>query len=270
MVTFPNAKINIGLYITGKRPDGYHNLVSCFFPAPWHDVLEVVESNQLSFESSGFAIPGNADDNLCLKAYHLLAADFDLPPVSIYLLKKIPIGAGLGGGSADATFMLKACNELFNLKIEYPQLETYAGKLGSDCPFFVKNQPVIARGTGNEFEAIHLDLKGKYLVMVNPAVHVSTAEAYGGLQGYSAEPDLTTWLQMPLPEWQTRVKNDFEASVFQQYPAIAEVKKKLYELGALYASMSGSGATVFGIFDRETEVKTHFPKGYEVKGEWLK
>lgn len=269
MVVFPNAKINIGLFITGKRPDGFHNLVSCFFPVPWHDVLEVVESDQLAFESSGISIPGNTEDNLCLKAYHLLAADYDLPPVKIHLLKKIPIGAGLGGGSADATYMLKACNQLFDLKIDDHQLETYAGKLGSDCPFFVKNQPVIARGTGNEFEEIDLDLKGKFLVMVNPNLHVSTAEAYGGLRGYSTEPDLKEWLQSPMSSWQGKVKNDFEASIFQKYPAIASVKEKLYEMGAQFACMTGSGATVLGIFEKEMDVKSHFPEDYEVKGDWL-
>lgn len=269
MIIFPNAKINIGLYITGKRPNGYHNLTSCFYPVPWYDVLEVVESKQLSFQSSGIPIPGNPEDNLCLKAYQLLAADYNLPPVSIHLLKNIPIGAGLGGGSADATFMLKACIELFNLKIEDHQLEIYAGKLGSDCPFFVKNQPVIARGTGNVFEPVQLDLKGKFLVMVNPDLHVSTAEAYGGLQEYSAEPDLKEWLQEPISEWRSNIRNDFEASIFQKYPAIEEAKKKLYKTGAQYASMTGSGATVFGIFDQEVEVQSHFSQVYELKGDWL-
>jgi len=269
MIVFPNAKINIGLFITGKRSDGYHDLASCFYPVPWHEVLEVVESDQLSFESSGFPIPGKAEDNLCLKAYQLLAADHELPPVKIHLLKKIPIGAGLGGGSADATFMLKACNQLFDLKIDDHQLEIYAGKLGSDCPFFVKNQPVIARGTGNVFEPVELDLHDKYLVMVNPNLHVSTAEAYGGLQGYSVEPDLKEWLQKPLDEWKNDIRNDFEASVFKIYPAIRAIKKKLYELGAKYASMSGSGATVFGIFDQQADVKRHFPPAHQVKGDWM-
>lgn len=265
MITFPNAKINIGLYITGKRPDGYHNLVSCFFPVPWHDALEIMESSELSFQSSGIAIPGNSDQNLCIKAYHLLAADFDIPPINIHLLKKIPIGAGLGGGSADATFTLKACNQLFDLNLKDHQLEKYAAHLGSDCPFFVKNQPVIARGTGNEFEGIALDLKGKYLVMVNPNVHVSTAEAYGGLHEYSPEPNLAEWLQWPIEQWQEKISNDFETSIVKQYPKIAKVKDDLYQNGALYASMTGSGATVYGIFENEKDLESFFPSDYQVR-----
>jgi len=269
MITFPNAKINIGLYITGKRPDGYHNLVSCFFPVPWHDALEIMESSELSFQSSGIQIPGSSDHNLCLKAYHLLASDFNIPAVNIHLLKKIPIGAGLGGGSSDATFTLKACNDLFDLNLEEHQLENYAARLGSDCPFFVKNQPVIARGTGNDFEATALDLKGKYLAMVNPDMHVSTAEAYGGLIKYSPEPNLQEWLKLPVSRWQEKIENDFEISIFAQYPKIAKVKDILYKNGALYASMSGSGATVYGIFENEIDLNSFFPKNFEVKAAFI-
>jgi 4-diphosphocytidyl-2-C-methyl-D-erythritol kinase len=158
MICFPNAKINLGLSITDRRADGYHNLESVFYPIRLHDALELVESDELSFTSSGLAIPGNADSNLCVKAYHLLAADFTLPPVHIHLHKHVPIGAGLGGGSSDAAFFLKLMNDKFELSLSVEQLETYAGRLGADCPFFIKNKPAFATGIGDQLQEIPLDL----------------------------------------------------------------------------------------------------------------
>ncbi len=262
MVVFPNAKINIGLYITGKREDGYHNLSSCFYPIPWCDILEIVESGSLTFHSSGIEIPGNGEVNLCLKAYHLLKKDHDLPPVSVHLHKIIPIGAGLGGGSSDGTFTLKALNEIFQLNLTISQLEEYALSLGSDCPFFIQNQPVIVSGRGEIFKRTDLSLKGKFVVLVNPLIHISTGEAFSGIGVYSKEPELESMLQNPFEKWKDQVKNDFEVSVFGRYPEIGEIKGTFYSKGAIYASMTGSGATVFGVFDNPVDVNGWFPDNY--------
>lgn len=265
MVVFPNAKINLGLQITGKREDGYHNILSCFYPLPWCDILEIIESQQFKFESSGISIPGKPEDNLCVKAYQMLKKDFQLPPVHIYLHKQIPMGAGLGGGSADASFALKCLNELFHLFLDDSLLEDYALQLGSDCPFFISNQPVLASGRGEEFEPIALNLSGKYVVMVTPPVHISTAAAYAGIQPRQPEVSLKEILEtQPIHLWKDCVINDFETSVFRQHPQIAEIKEKLYDLGAAYASMSGSGASVYGIFETETEIKNSFPDTYTI------
>ncbi|MTI39918.1 4-(cytidine 5'-diphospho)-2-C-methyl-D-erythritol kinase [Fulvivirga lutimaris] len=251
MVVFPNAKINIGLNILSKRDDGYHNIESCFYPIPFCDVLEILPADQLSFTSTGIPIPGDADSNLCLKAYQLLQKDFDIPPVQIHLHKIIPIGAGLGGGSADATFTLKALNQMFNLNLTDEQLEKYASQLGSDCPFFVKNKPVIAKGTGNIFERIDVNLSGMHLQLIYLDIHVSTKKAYAGVVPKDSNQNLNADLSKNISVWKTAVKNDFEKSVFQQFQQVEEVKALLYKNGALYASMTGSGSAVFGIFDRE-------------------
>lgn len=258
MVTFPNAKINIGLYITEKRADGFHNLESCFYPVGWSDVLEILPADILSFKSTGIAIPGNPENNLCLKAYQLLKNDFDIPPVMIHLHKIVPIGAGLGGGSADCAFTLKTLNDLFELHLTTTQLENYARKLGSDCAFFVQNQPQYCVGKGDEFLPITLDLSDKYIVLVNPSIHISTAEAYAGVKPQTNHVDLTEQLQKPVNEWKELVSNDFEKHLLVNYPAIAAIKKSLYQYGAAYASMTGSGSTVFGIFNQEVTLKDKF------------
>lgn len=265
MVVFPNAKINLGLNILRKRADGFHDIASCFVPVPYTDVLEIIESKKLSFASSGQEIPGEKKDNLCLKAYHLLQKDFHLPPVQIHLHKVIPIGAGLGGGSADASFTLKCLDQMFDLFLDDFLLEEYAARLGSDCPFFIKNQTVMAYGTGNEFEPLSVSLKDKFLVLVTPPIHIATAEAYAGVTPQEPEQDLKDILEKKtLSEWKGLVQNDFEASIFPKYPAIAEIKDKLYQAGAGYASMSGSGATVYGIFEQYTKVSELFPSTYQV------
>ncbi|MEQ8242085.1 4-(cytidine 5'-diphospho)-2-C-methyl-D-erythritol kinase [Fulvivirga sp.] len=251
MVVFPNAKINIGLNILSKRDDGYHNIESCFYPIPFCDVLEILPSDQLSFTSTGIPIPGNADSNLCLKAYQLLQNDFDIPPVQIHLHKIIPIGAGLGGGSADATFTLKALNQMFKLNLTDDHLEKYASQLGSDCPFFVKNKPVIAKGTGNIFEPIDFNISGMYLQLIYPDLHISTKQAYTGVVPKDNNQNLMADLSKKISDWKTNIKNDFEKSVFDQFQEVEEVKESLYNHGALYASMTGSGSAVFGIFDKE-------------------
>jgi len=250
MIVFPNAKINIGLNITQRRPDGYHNLETIFYPLQIKDALEVIESNELSFQSSGIPIPGDSQHNLCLKAYHLIKQDFDVPPVGIHLHKHIPIGAGLGGGSADAAFFIKLLNNFFGLSLTTDAMMNYARQLGADCAFFINNQPVYAYNKGDQFEPVHLDLSGYELVLVMPPVHVSTAEAYAGIKPAPVQAQLKELIQQPITEWKAMIKNDFEAHIFKAHPAIANVKNALYEAGALYASMSGSGASIFGIFEK--------------------
>lgn len=248
MIVFPNAKINIGLNITERRPDGYHNLETIFYPLMIKDALEVIESQLLNFQSSGIEIPGSNEHNLCLKAYHLLKQDFDLPPVNIHLHKHIPIGAGLGGGSADAAFFIKLLNQNFKLGLTPDAMMNYARQLGADCAFFINNQPVYAYDKGDHFEEISLDLSDYHLVLVMPPVHVSTAEAYSGIKPATPEVSLKELIKQPIQQWKATIKNDFEEHIFKAYPVIAGVKQALYEAGALYASMSGSGASVFGVF----------------------
>lgn len=254
MILFPNAKINIGLSITDCRPDGYHNLETIFYPVNIKDALEVIEAGKLSFETSGLEIPGRIEDNLCIKVYHLLKKDFDLPPVKIYLHKNIPIGAGLGGGSSDASFFIKLINQKFALGLNDERMMNYARLLGADCAFFIKNKPVFAFEKGDEFEEVRLDLSAYHIALVMPPVHVSTAEAYSGVKPAPAKDSLMELIEQPVAEWKKLIKNDFEASIFKNHVTIRGVKASLYEAGALYASMSGSGASVFGIFEKAPDL----------------
>lgn len=249
MLTFPSCKINLGLLITDKRPDGFHNLQSCFYPVRWQDVLEIIPSTEIAFNSSGLSIPGSSRDNLCLRAYNLLRTDFQLSPVQMHLHKIVPIGAGLGGGSADAAFTLKLLNEQFQLSLTIAQLEDYARRLGSDCAFFIQNRPLYCTEKGDVFTEINLDLAGYYIVLVYPKVAISTAEAYAGVRPKQPAIPLYQLLEQPIATWQGTVHNDFEDSLFPQYPILAQLKQQLYDAGAVYASMSGSGSTVYGIFD---------------------
>ncbi|SNT37738.1 4-diphosphocytidyl-2-C-methyl-D-erythritol kinase [Ekhidna lutea] len=249
MISFPNAKINLGLNIVSKRGDGYHNIESCFYPIPWHDCLEVIEAASFTFQSYGLSIPGGASSNLCVKAYELLKADFDIPPVEIHLLKNIPMGAGLGGGSADGAFTLIMLNELFALGVSDLQLENYALQLGSDCPFFIKNHPAIAKSRGEELMSIDLKLSGHYLAIHNPDIHISTKEAYVGVSPKQSDLSVTEIIKRPIREWKDTLKNDFEDSIFPNHPKVEQLKNEMYEAGATYASMTGSGSTVFGLFE---------------------
>ena len=258
MIVFPNAKINIGLNVTEKRSDGFHNIESCFYPVGWSDALEITLDSVFSFESDGIVIPGNNADNLCTKAYHMLSADYNLPPVKMHLLKAIHIGAGLGGGSADAAFAIKALNQQFDLKISFEKQLDYARRLGSDCAFFIRNEPAFCYEKGDVFEPIDLSLKGKWIVLVNPGLHISTVEAYAGIVPKRSEEDLRNLLKEPVENWKNGVKNDFEATLFVKYPLLEEIKTELYQQGTLYAAMSGSGSTLFGIFEKETDLKKSF------------
>jgi len=262
MICFPNAKINIGLNIIGKRSDGYHNLETVFFPIKLNDALEFIESKTLHFENTGLTIDGDPLNNLCVKAWRLLNQDFTIPPVHIHLHKAIPFGAGLGGGSADATFMLKQLNNYFKLNISQEKLIEYALALGSDCPIFIINKPCYGTGRGEILESISINISGLYLGLINPGIHVPTKEAFANISPKHSAFDLRQSIQQPISEWKYSIGNDFENSIFPKYSAIADIKKQLYNHGALYASMSGSGSSVFGIWSEELDLKKLFPHYY--------
>lgn len=254
MITFPNAKINLGLHITKKRNDGFHDIETCMYPIPLYDALEmIIDKKHTTFESSGIAIPGNPADNLILKAFNLLKKDFPaLPNLHIHLHKHIPMGAGLGGGSADAAYALKLMNNLFDLILDDFFLEEYAAQLGSDCAFFIENSPKIARGRGELLTPVSLDLAGTYLVLINPGIHVGTKEAYAGVKPAPPKVKLEEVLS-DKSRWKDELVNDFEASIFTNHPEIPEIKQTMYEAGAFYAAMSGSGSSVFGLFEQKPE-----------------
>lgn len=252
MLAFPNIKINLGLSITEKRPDGYHNLETVFYPVALEDALEIRTSSEtekkITLHQYGMEIAGNPEDNLVARAYSLLDKEFHLPPVEIHLYKHIPSGAGLGGGSSDAAFMLKLLNDHFQLELSEEQLEVYAATLGADCAFFIKNKPTYAEGIGNLFSPIELSLSGYQIMIVKPNVFVSTREAFSNIHPHRPEYPVKEAILRPVAEWKDILINDFEASVFPQHPVIGEIKRELYHQGAIYASMSGSGSSVFGLF----------------------
>ncbi|MDL2224120.1 4-(cytidine 5'-diphospho)-2-C-methyl-D-erythritol kinase [Bacteroidales bacterium OttesenSCG-928-M06] len=257
MIVFPNAKINLGLNVISKRPDGYHNIETVFYPVPLYDALEVVplQGNEGSFSQTGIKIEGDPKKNLVIKALDLLKQEYIIPEIDIFLLKKIPFGAGLGGGSADAACMLKLVNEWARLNLSENKLEEYAARLGADCAFFIRNIPVFAEGIGNIFSPVSLSLSGYYLVLVKPDIHVSTQEAYADMLPEIPVKSIKEILRQPIETWKNQLKNDFETTVFKKYPEIKEVKRCLYEQGALYASMSGSGSSVFGIFEKKINLE---------------
>lgn len=260
MVSFPHCKINLGLNILAKRPDGYHEIETCFYPIPWTDILEIIPSERFEFTSSGIAIPGKEEENLCIKAYQLLQHDFNLGPVKIHLHKIIPMGAGLGGGSSDAAFTLRLLNSIFELKISEETLKQYASRLGSDCSFFVRDIPQVGTGRGEILNPIQFTLKGKFIVIIIPPIHVSTAEAYTGVTPAMSS-NIMGIITGGISSWRNLLKNDFEESVFRNHPKIGAIKEKLYQLNAVYASMSGSGSAVYGIFEQEIQWPTSVEEG---------
>jgi 4-diphosphocytidyl-2-C-methyl-D-erythritol kinase len=260
MISFPNAKINLGLYITEKRQDGFHNLETVFFPVGWSDALEFVLADKFQFTASGIPISGDPEANLVVKAYRLLQKDFDVPVLKIHLHKQIPFGAGLGGGSSDAAFMLRMLNKTFELGLDEGALLKYAAILGSDCPFFIQNKPVYATGRGEIMQETTVSLNGMFILLVKPLVEVATAKAFQFVVPKKSEVSLPELLCLPVSEWKEKVVNQFESSVFQQYPEIGLVRQKLYDSGAVYASMSGSGSCVFGLFSElPSNFKSLFP-----------
>ena len=257
MIVYPNAKINLGLNITSCRTDGYHDIETIFHPIALCDMLELVfpESTdaEYTWSSSGDALDVDAEHNICIRALRLLRQQFTLPTVGIHLHKKIPSGAGLGGGSADAAFVIKHLNDLLQLGMSDDEMRKIAARIGADCAFFIGNKPMYATGTGDILSPVTLSLKGKYIAIIKPDIHISTAEAYAGVTPHKSTEDLREIVKMPIEKWRFHLKNDFEPTIFAKYPTIKAIKDYLYELGALYASMSGSGSAVYGIFDRPTE-----------------
>ncbi len=251
MVVFPGCKINIGLNIIGKRDDGFHNIESVFYPLNLSDILEIVESDIFSIKISGLSIDVKDSDNLVVKAYEILKSKFDLPPVAIHLHKIVPMGAGLGGGSADAAYTLLLLNDLFDLKISIIDLEQYADKLGSDASFFIRNTPMFVEGKGEIHTPVNINLKGYYIQLINPGIHISTKEAFGTLKLSDNKFDLKHLLEKAPIKWGDNVKNDFENSVFQIHPEIKAIKTDLYKNNALFASMTGTGSSVYAIYEDE-------------------
>lgn len=261
MIIFPNAKINLGLRVTAKRADGYHNLDTVFYPLPLFDVLEVISlgnnaSDEISITISGKKVVGNIQSNLIYKAYQLLKKDYpELPSITVHLHKHIPMGAGMGGGSSDGTFMLKLLNEKFNLNITNENLAAYALQLGSDCPFFIFNKPCYAVSRGEILEPLELELSDKKWVLICPGIHVSTAAAFADIKIQEHITPSSEILKMPIHEWKQLLKNDFETTVFKQHPILEEIKEQLYQAGALYASLTGTGSTVYGLYDKEASIE---------------
>ncbi len=268
MLSFPNCKINIGLNIVGKRADGYHNLETIFYPIGIKDALEIVEdktANEIFFSSSGKKILGNEADNICIKAYQLLKKDFpQLPSIKLHLHKVIPMGAGLGGGSADAATMLLLLNKKFNLSLSTTKLLHYALALGSDCPFFIINKPSYATSRGEILEPIKLDLSAYKILIVHPNIHVNTKETFAQLnpENFSPIGQLKEAITSNMTTWKYSIKNDFETPVFAKHPSIKNIKETMYDNGAIYSSMTGSGSTVFGIFEKENELDKSFDAQY--------
>ena len=259
MLCFPNCKINLGLYVTHRRDDGYHDIETVFYPLKLNDVLEIIPARETQLHTSGLAIAGNTSENLVWKAWELLQDRFPgkAKPVDIYLHKTIPMGAGLGGGSANGAYMLRMLNDYWDLKQNDLQLAASALKLGSDCPFFIRNTPQFATGRGEVMNNIAVDLSAYSIQLICPQVHVSTAKAFGMITPRPAPFDLRSINTLPIEQWKDHISNDFETPVFAQHPTLAEIKQQLYDQGALYASMSGSGSSIFGIFPKgkKTEIE---------------
>ena len=265
MICFPNAKINLGLSITEKRADGFHNIETVFYPIGWNEALEVVvldsartdkpSSKEFNLHLSGIPISGNTEDNLLFKAYQIIKKTKTLPPIDVYLHKTLPMGAGLGGGSADAAFFINLLNEQLALQLSETERINIAKQLGSDCAFFIKNKPVFAFEKGDVFKDIDLDLSQYYIVIIYPNVHSNTKEAYSLVKPHQPNKSILEIIQQPITSWKLDLLNDFEISIFDKYPIVEKTKNDLYDLGALYASMSGSGSAVFGIFEKLPELK---------------
>ncbi len=268
MVTFPNAKINIGLDIVSRREDGYHNIESIMVPVPWRDILEIVpaQGDESTLTITGREVNCPIEKNLVMKAFRAMQQNYSVPNADIYLHKVIPDGAGLGGGSADAAFTIIAVNELFSLNASKEDLAKIAATIGADCPFFIYNTPMLATGIGTEFSDVELDLSGYKILIVKPHVSVPTAQAYAGVTPQLPEKSLKELITTPHCQWQGVIKNDFEKSIFPLHPIVADIKQQIIDMGAIYASMSGSGSAVYGIFKNDilSEVKLSIFEQYDM------
>jgi 4-diphosphocytidyl-2-C-methyl-D-erythritol kinase len=265
MVAFPNCKINLGLNVLRRRGDGYHDLETLFYPLALRDVLEIVRAESVQFTATGLPIPGNPDANLCLKAWRLLKDQFrDIPPVHIHLHKHIPMGAGLGGGSSDGAHMLSLLNKQFHLQLDIEQLQEHALQLGSDCPFFIVNRPCLGGGRGEQLQPVELDLSGYDFVLVHPDIHISTAWAFSQVRPAPWPKPVAAILAQPIGTWTEELVNDFESPVLEMYPVLRTVKEALYREGAIYASMTGSGSSFFGIFPKGTDPDLRLQQDFQV------
>lgn len=263
MIVFPNSKINLGLNIVSKREDGYHDIETIFYPIKLHDALEItVSEGNNQFFTTGFNLDGKLTDNICYKTYTRFKQLFEIPKINCHLHKAVPVGAGLGGGTADAAYMMKLLNEFFNLQLSEAQLSKFASKMGADCAFFLKNKPVFAKGIGDDFEDINLSLQGKYIVLAKPPVNICTKTAYSSIKPKAPKIPLKEAILEPIEKWRKLIFNDFEENIFSMYPEIRKIKDILFNNGAKYASMSGSGSTVYGIFDEAINLKALFPDNY--------
>jgi len=272
MIVFPNAKINLGLNIISKRDDGYHNINTIFLPLKKVvDILEVIhlqeDEQQDRLTISGFEIPGKSDENFCLKALNIMRNYAKIPPLNIFLHKIIPFGAGLGGGSADAAFMLKLLNEMFEVNFTDEKLEIIASSIGADCAFFIKNKITFAEETGNIFSPVNINIPKFWLELVVPPIEVSTVFAYQNIKPCKPNSDLKKAISLPVEMWRNLITNDFEAPVFKQFPVLKRIKDTLYKNGAIYASMSGSGSAVYGLFNNEPKI--NWDKSFFVHSDYL-
>lgn len=260
MLTFSSPKINLGLQILNKRPDGFHNLQSVFYPIKnWEDTLEIAENSDFSFTQSGLKIPGKTEDNLVVRAYNLLKKTYNLPNIKIHLHKTIPCGAGLGGGSSNAVSMLELINSFFDLQIDEKKLFNFALELGSDCPFFLKKKPQKVEGRGEILSDINLDLSAYYITLIFPDLQISTAEAFQNLSLLSPKKEsFFSIFDQPIETWKEDLINDFEKNIFLKYPILEEIKTKMYQNGAVYASMSGTGSVIYGIFKEKKSINIGF------------
>jgi 4-diphosphocytidyl-2-C-methyl-D-erythritol kinase len=261
MICFPNAKINLGLNIVEKRNDGFHNIETIFYPVGWNDVLEIIpnktnnsQAQDFNLHLSGVPILGSINENLLYKAYQIIKKIKNVPSINVYLHKTIPMGAGLGGGSSDAAYFIKQLNEQFSLNLSEPEMIEIASQLGSDCAFFIKNKPVYATEKGNVFSETTINLSNLYVVIIFPNVHSNTKEAYSLVTPQKPQKDILKIINQPINTWKNELKNDFEESIFKLYPIVEQVKNNLYNIGAVYASMSGSGSAVFGLFNTEVNI----------------
>lgn len=254
MILFPSAKINLGLRVTAKRNDGFHNIESLLYPISLQDVLEFKEAAVCKLKLYGKPIPGKLSENLLCKTWVLLKKYYDIPPLEVHLLKNIPAGSGLGGGSSDAAFFLKGLNDLFQLRITDEKLMDLAAQLGSDCPFFIQNTPALVSGKGEITEACRLDLSGLYLVLVVPGVHLSTGHLFSMIKPGIPDLPISEIIKLPIIRWQNLLRNDFEKIVFTHYPVLAKLKQELINRGALYASITGTGSALYGLFKTKPEI----------------
>ncbi len=264
MIAFPNAKINLGLRILKKRSDGFHDIETCMYPIGWQDAVEIIEHGKLELSITGLEVPGDDKSNLCIRAYKLLQKGYGLPNAKIHLHKIIPFGAGLGGGSSDAAFVMKIASEIFQLFLDDDLLEEVAAELGSDCPFFIKNKPAIAGGKGNDLTILNFNPDGYYALVIYPNIRIGTALAYKNVIPSADGISIEEALSYPIAEWRNHLHNQFEDTIFPAFPLLQDIKEELYQQGAVYASMSGSGSAMFGLFKEAPQTAHWSEKGYSI------